>query len=556
MVVGFLVPFAVAALVVFVLRSARSRRASLTTGQQVRYFFHYAILSAALIVTAIGATGTLGRLFDRSSLVAADASQTALDLAMVLVGAPLTAVMAMTTRRRLAVDKGELASFGWALFVTVATVVPLVTSMFGGYRLLSFVFGVERYDGYAVSQTIVWLATWYVVRRVDRSTASGEPGFRHTVCALIGLGVAAVGLAQVASAIAQQLIDLTASEQFVLVASRTERALALFVVGGLVWLVYWVREVDRRPESDSWRFIVVIFGVGGGLVAAIVSVATVTYLLAVWLVGSPGSATAREHFDAIPDSIGTAFAGMLTWWYHRTLLIVRQSGRRTEIDRVYEYVMAAGGLVSTSVGAVLIVVGMVDAITGSRIIRGDTATNSLLLALILLAIGGPVWLSYWRGAARYCRDGEPDERTSVSRRVYVVTLLGVGGLVALGSAIASLYVVLRDLIDGRLGESTLRDVRYPVALLLVALGVAWEHLGPYRELHGAPAERRRRQIVLAGPPDPELEAAIASLSDVDVEWVHTTEGRWNHDEVLSRLAASRDDTMVVATSRGARFAAL
>lgn len=557
---GALIPLAVLALVIFAVRRARRGQSPLSTGQQVRFFFLYLLLLVSVLVAAAGLSGSIGPLADGSALVAEDSDEAALNLAMLLLGMPLAVALGLSTRRRLAADRTELLSFGWSLFVTVGTIVPLVAAMVGGYRTMLVVVRAEDYDGYALARLVVWSAAWYGLRRFDRSlTRAPRTALRHVTPALIGLGVSAVALGQIVSGLAQRVVDAGAEAVVLPSAGSLHRGLALLVVGGVVWVSEWLRGLNREPGSESWRFTVVLFGVTGGLIAAISSAAIVGYQVAVWLVGSPSSDVARSHFESLPDALGGLFAGGLVWWYHRTTLKERQGGSRAEVDRTYEHLMAAGGLGAASFGVVILIVAIVEALTGTRLLHGDSAVNTLLLACTLLVVGVPVWFAYWRSTLRRTT---AEERNSITRRVYLVTLLGVGGLVALGTAIGTVYVFLRDVIEGRLDSSTLRAVRYPLAVLMTSGGVAAYHFVVFRSEHpgGFPeasstsaARPSTRRVVVAGPRDPRLEATLREVPGVELEWVVGGEGAWPADDVVSRVSrivGDGDDATVVLTASG------
>jgi hypothetical protein len=558
--VGALIPLAVLALVIFAVRRARREQSPLSTGQQVRFFFLYLSLLVAVLVAAAGLAGSIGPVVDGAALVADDSDQAALNLAMLLLGVPLAVVLGLSTRRRLASDRTELQSFGWSLFVTVGTVVPLVVAMVGGYRTLLAVVRAEDYDGFALAQLVVWGATWYGVRRTDRALTHAAPtALRHVTPALIGLGVSAVALGQLVSGLVQRAFDAGAGAVVVPGASSLHRGLALLAVGGAVWVLEWLRGLNREPGSEAWRFAVVLFGVAGGLITAITSTAIVGYQVVVWLVGSPSSDVARTHFRSMPDAVGGLCAGGLVWWYHRTTLKERPGGSRAEVDRTYEHLMAAGGLGATSFGVVILIVAIIEASTGARLLRGDSAINTLLLACTLLVVGVPVWFAYWRSTLRR---RAAEERNSITRRVYLVTLLGVGGLVALGTAIGTVYVILRDMIDGRLDSSTLRAVRYPLAVLVTSGGVAGYHFAIFRGEHPGSsgdtslesgARTGPHRVVVAGPSNPTLEATLRAVPGVELEWVVAGDGSWPVDDVVgrvSRIVRAGGDAAVVLTSSG------
>jgi hypothetical protein len=217
--------------------------------------------------------------------------------------------------------------------------------------------------------------------------------------------------------------------------------------------------------------------------------------------------------------------------------------------------MTTGGLLAGTVGLIFVLVGVIDALTGTQILRGDTANNSLLLALILIALGGPVWFRYWHGIGqRYQRD-EIGERSSVSRKIYLIVLIGLGGLVALGSAIAVVYVVLRDVIESQFSSATLREVRYTVSILCAATTVVWYHLSPYQRLHEYKVARQRR-VIIAGPFDSKIDALLRSFPDLNVEWIHTQTGSWVYDDVLEQLNSSNDDLMIIVTASSVHVANL
>ena len=556
---GALIPLAVLALIVYAIRRSRREQSPLPVGQQVRFFFLYLAQLVALLVAAAGLAGSIGPIVDGAVLVAEDANQAALNLAMLLLGLPLTLLLGISARRRLISDRTELHSFGWSLFVTAGTVAPLIVAMIGGYRTLLAVLRAEDYDGFALSQSIVWGSTYFFMRRVDqRHTTSPRIALRHVTTVLIGLGVSAIALGELVSGIMQRVFDARTDSLVAATSTSLHRGLALFVVGSVVWVMDWLRGLHRRPDSEAWRFVVVLFGVTGGLIAAIASAAIVGYQVVVWLIGSPESDLARSHFRSLPDALGGLFAGGVTWWYHRTLLRERRRDARGEVDRAYEHVMSAGGLVAAALGVVILVVAVIEALTGTRLVRGDSAINTLLLACTLLVVGAPVWLVYWRATLRHV---VAEERGSITRRVYLLTWLGVGGLVALGAAIGTVYVFLRDAIEGRLESSTLRAVRYPLAVLVTSSGIAGYHYaifrGERRNEITEPALMTRlsvapHRVVVAGPRNPALEASLRAVPGVELEWVIGGSGVWPTDDVVGRVTriiqAGGDVTMVLTSS--------
>lgn len=381
-------------------------------------------------------------------------------------------------------------------------------------------------------QAIVWSASAIALHRIDRRVAPREHAdLRHVVLALIGLGTASVGFGRLVAGLIDRVVQ-PGSLKAVLVSGDNfiAEAVTLFVIAVPVWLVYWLRGLAQDPESDGWRLHVVLFGVAGGLVTAIVSGANLLYMIAVWYLGSPKETEIGDHFQSLPNVLGAAAAGLLVWWYHRTVLAHRVRLVRSEIDRTYTYVMASGGLIASGVGFVILLSALIEAITGRELVRGGSGLNTLIFALVVLVIGLPVWWYHWHAAESLQSQDGVAELTSVSRRVYLISLLGVGGLTALGSGIATVYVFLQDLIEGDLASSTLRSIRFPLAILITSGAVATYHFGLYRRDHPSRAVEttvaRRRSIVLVGPRDEDLDRMIRTIGPIDLRWITTTSGSW------------------------------
>jgi hypothetical protein len=242
------------------------------------------------------------------------------------------------------------------------------------------------------------------------------------------------------------------------------------------------------------------------------------------------------------------------------VLAARRGQQRTEIDRTYDYVMAIGGLIAVGVGVVILLGAFVEALTGGALLAGDPALNTLLLAVVLLIIGLPVWWVHWRAAGLHYASGEPDEIASVSRRVYLISLIGIGGLVALGTGIATVYIFLRDVIDGTLASSTVRSMRIPLATLLTSGAVATYHLGVFRadhRTHGDAIPRAiPRRVVLVGPYDASIDQLVRDRGEAQVEWVATRSGTWSAGDLQAILAELEGDIVISLTPSGAFGATL
>lgn len=562
MVVGLLFLVVVVALVVLAVRKADARAGRTATSDvtTLRRVFQYLLLYGLLVIVAIGVSGLLGRLLETDVLVTGDESALARDLTFTLVGGPLFVVVALWTRRRLADDTDEARSFGWAGYVTLASLTSLVVAMTGLDRVLTWAVGLEEYDGRALARLLVWGGLWAAHWWIDtRTTPREHARVHHLAGSLLGLVTAATGLGGLLSGTLRVLLGLDGGTVIATGGSPMREGLVTLAVGAPVWFVYWVRTTARDERTPLWLAYVLLVGVAGGLATAIVAASTLLYQVLVWLVGDPGSATAAEHFDDAPAAAAATVVGVLVWWYHRTVLRTEAGDARTEVRRVYEYLMAGTGLLAASAGLVMVLAALVDAAAGSPFIGGD-GVNTLLAAVTLLAVGGPVWWLYWRRIQAASRDTPTDEIASPTRRVYLAVLFGLGGLAAVVALIVGVYLLLDDVVQGTVGAETLRSMRFPVGVLFTTAAVAAYHGAVHRSdrerMPAAVAPQGPRFVLLVGPDDREVARAVARRTHGHVQaWTLVDDGRatWSADEVMAALeGTTAEEVMVLCDEDGLR----
>ncbi|MGA8209256.1 MAG: DUF5671 domain-containing protein [Nocardioidaceae bacterium] len=553
----------VAALVVVAARRVMRRDAETSAdGRALRRTFQYLLLLGLLAVVGAGLTGLLGRLFEPRVLVARDEAALARDLAFVVVGAPILVALVMWTRQLLARDAEEARSLGWAGYVSVAGLVTLVVAMTSLHRVLTWVAGLGEYDGGAIAGTLVWGALWGAHWWADtRVTPPDHRRVHHVLGSVAGLAVAATGLAGVLAAGLRILLGIDGGAALAGGDRPMLRGLVTVAVGAPVWLVYWVRSLARSGRDPLWVGYVLLVGAGGGLLVAVVAASTVGYSVLVWLLGDPGSGSAGDHFSSAPGTTAAAVVGAAVWWYHRTVL-AGDAEVRSEVHRIYDYVMAAIGLLAAAAGLVTLLAALVEALAGAAFV-GGAAVNTLLAALTLLAVGGPVWWVQWRRTQRAAALDPAGELRSPTRRGYLLVLFGIGVLVTVGALIAGVYLLFQDVVTGTVSAETLRRMRFPIGLVLATAGLAAYHWGVYRrDRQGDPrpaAPRGPGFLLLVGAPDDGIVAALARETGGHVlSWSRTDlEPRaWSVPEVLAALDGLPDvgsqEIVVVAEVGGVR----
>lgn len=515
--------------------AAPGQRDAETDGQSVRRFFQYLLLTGLLVAAASGVTGLLGRLLDLGRTMVGGDSGLALQLALTIVALPLWLLLARWTQRRAAAEPGELRSLGWAAYLTLVGLISLVVAMIGWYRVLTMAVGLAPFRGDAVALALVWTLVWAGHRWWGRrSTPREHLGALVLLGSLVGLGTAGWALAELVGATLRALTGLAGTS---IVGSGVEpllRAGALLLVGAAVWTVYWLLDGVRRPRTTGWLVLVLLVGVGGGLVTALGALSVLGYDVLVWLVGDREATSAGEHFRRTPGRVGAAVVGLIVWWYHQEVLATGRGVARTEVRRVYEYLMAAIGLLAAASGLVMVLVTLVEAIAArSQLVVGGSALNALLAALVLLAVGIPVWWWHWRLAQRARASDPPGELASVSRRTYLLVLFGVAGVAAVIALITLAYLLLEDALAGRLDAETIRRIRFALGILVTAGLLSAYHwtifrsdredaarLAPVRAASPYPA----RTVLLVADLAPDQQAELARRTGAAVQVLRPTGG--------------------------------
>lgn len=558
---GLLVPIVLIALIIFGIWRIRSGDAhGAIQGHSVRRFFQYLLLYGLIVISALGLSGLLGRVLERSTLVMADKTDLARNLSFVVVGIPLYILLAFWTRRRFVEDASEAESFGWGFYVTITSVTSLVVGMFALHDMISWTARVNDFHAPALARLIVWGGIWGMHWWVHlRSTPLKSLRVHHLLGSLISLGTVVVGLDQLISGAIQRIWSFGGEVLFVSHGDPILRGAATLIVGAPVWFLYWIKNYSKETRDPLWFSYVLLVGVGGGLIVAVVSASTVLYSALVWFVGDVGLADAATHFHSVPTAFGAVCVGVITWWYHHAMLEEDRKAGRTEVQRIYEYLMAGIGLLAAAGGLAMILVALVEALTSSSVISGSGATNALLGAATLLLVGAPVWLIFWKRIQNAIQSSPQEEHASPTRRVYLFILFGLGGVVAVITLLIGVFFLFDDIFKGIFGIETIRRIRFAFAILLTTGATAGYHWLIYRSerelmavgVHGP------RFVILVGPKDAELSRTVSQMTGGRVQsWVRKDdqEAEWVHEEVVDAIGESKDDSIIlIADSKGMRI---
>lgn len=457
-----------------------ARRSGWDIGSTIRRFFQQGMLLALVVLVATGVTGLLS-VADPD--VVAGPGYLAFMLSCVIVGAPALLLAARRARRRA----GGRSVFSGAGYLVLAELISLVTaatglSIWAGHLLEG------RFVIAPASVALVWGAVWAAHHRM-----AGRVGrLPHGVLAgsLIGLVAAAVSGVLVLARVFEWAYEAT-SGAVILVRNIGvfRETLVGLVVGGAIWLRYWGMLGQRRERTTLWRAYVLLAGVVAGLFTALAGVWNLAYLTLDWWFGRP-IGPAGPHFRELPVTLALIIVGGVVWRYHHTLMRSEGPEKRTEVDRAHDYTVAGVGLIATVGGTAAVIAAAIQALTPATVLY-PSDRSELVAAVTVLLVGAPLWWRHWTGIQRI-RDARPSpEIASPARRIYLIALFGVGGVVALVSLLVLVYRALEQVLGPGVGAGTVLAIRWPLALVsTVGLTAAYH--------------RTVRRTDLAMMPDPEI----------------------------------------------------
>ena len=567
MIFGFLIPLLFLAIIIVVARKLFSRDShGAPSTFSIRRLFQYALLFGLLSVSAAGVAGLIGRLFDIGHVIAESRTDLARDISFTIVGFPLYLLVGRWTKKTLSDDSSERRSVAWNLYLSVVSLTALITSLTAAYGILMWALGEESFRGQQLSRLLVWGLIWIVHWQLIRSTSRDEESRAHYLAgSLIGLGVLAVGLANLISSVTQLLVAQDEKSVLIESSNPTMRALSLIIIGLPVWFQYWLRVAQSLKRELLWFSYVMLVGVAGGFIALVASSSVVVYDSIVWFFGDTVSDIATQHFNDSIGALGSGIVGLGVWWYHAGIVRDTDENERSEVRRVYEYIISGISLIAAAAGLMMIMVAVIESVTPGEVVSTTSSTNTLLLAVTLIIVGAPVWWFFWnRIEGHVAVDGL--EQSSPTRRIFLLMLFGVSSIAAVVSVLTGVFLFLDDLLNSRLGLETVRQMRYALAILLANAAISWYHWSIYRHERTISIKKAKREkfVVLVGPQDSTIAESIESeiggkvqvwdSTSVDgiksgVDGVMDGSIPWDKDAIIKLIASMQSDEIMILNEK-------
>ena len=543
------------AVVVLVIRKVSKRATSSSnTAQPVRLFFQYALAFGLFMIVTVGLAGLLSRALDVSNIVNADQSSLASNLAFVVVGGPLLAGITIWLRNSLRENPSEGHGLIPTFFATLAAIVSLLVFLSSAIAALHNVISGDEVLGSTLGRTIVWGTALILVLKISNSVIpKNDFRIQYFVGSFITALAALIGLVQVLGGVLALLLSQQTffdTQKLALVSPDNPIGIGLgtLVMSGALWVYYWIKNANTNKSDTLWLAYVLIAGVGGTLVIAITSLSISLYQVLVWFVGEPTSQNAGEHFASIPQSLATAFAGFLFWWYHKSLL--PNESERTDVQRTYEYLVSAISLIASAIGISIVIVALIESLTSQVQLAGAGAINTLLGAGTVIVVAGPVWWHFWSRIQSISRAESNAELSSPVRRIYLFLLFGVGGIVAIVSLITIVVQLFDGILSSNLGANTFSEMRFAIGILISTGIVAAYHWEIYRHEKSVEVSfaTTATNVLLVGPNSPELIQKLKATTGAKVSFLQRADASelvWPTEHVIELVAQSNEHDLLI-----------
>lgn len=556
-ILGWIIPIA---LIVVIVRAFKGRSGLPGDSPTVvlRRFFQYVVLLGLMSIVAFGLAGLVAEALPESNTIVKRGSDLARPLAFLVVGGPLLVAMTFWTRRRLEAEPGERESLGWAFYLTVSLLIALAVVMTVGVQVLDWALSDGDLNTTDISLGLVWAGVWVLHWLIAKRAIDPAQMNVHVLAgSAAGLGVL-VGSLVVALAAALNSLYSEVFETLLFddLDELLLEAASLFIVGAVTWWWYWLRTGAKAERRTLWNVYVLLLGVLGGLLTALIATGLLIAATLEWFIGDPDTSAAADHFDITPEAVTALLVGAAVWLYHRFIL---GSAERTEVHRAYDYIVSGVGLLAVAGGVATAIIALLDVATEPDNVIGRSSEEGVLIAAItLLIIGAPLWWVTWAGVRRRARIDPEAELGSGTRRIYLFSLLGIGAITAIISLIFFVFIVLEDLLDGKLGTESINDAEVAIGLLLASLAVAGYHWTVHQEDRAVlpdEVKTRLREVIFVCVDGQDVATSIAEATGARVHvWARLDDvsGSLNADEVVDALKRQdQEQVLVVQKASGA-----
>ena len=483
----------------------------------IRRVWFYVVTIVTLGIFAAGVGQLLNLLFNMtiksSSLTGAGAfnqQQLSLGLAMTVIGGPLWFFFWRALQRRVKDNREETGATIRKLFLNFILLVTAFMALITARNLITWLLaGVSSASGLAmlIVAGIIWFYHWRVSEDEGQPSSAAKTLRRWYVYILAGFSLVwlAMGLVQL---INTEVVNLPVWGNPLVRGqfwnSNAKMSIALILIGGVTWYFHWFRMARNDFDSKLRQVYFYLPAISGGAITVLVALTILLYRIFLSAFGNV-STLGGAQFQFLGWAIPTILAGLAIWGYHLRLA-QEEAGKvqekRQSAQRVYFYLMSFLGL-GTMVAGFSILFGLlinliINAVGTSLTLTTGWWQKQLAVSLALLIVGAPLWLYYWNGILKRVQKGGISEWRALSRRIFLYVIIGVSIITLAADLVNIVYQLLSGVLKADFGVNVLRNAKWSVQTLVVAVPLLWYHWRILRtdQHHGAESIITQKTVTL------------------------------------------------------------
>ena len=475
----------------------------------VRRLYFYAIAFISFEVVLWGVIGLI-RSIVKPHLITDNARALATALSLILVGVPFFLVHWLWAQRAAAREEEEKTATLRAVFLYGALFATLLPAVQNLLALINRTFiGAARlsYESALIGGTQSWpdnliaivlnlslAAYFWSILRAEWPTLPDTENFKDIrrlyryLWMLYGLLMIIFGTQQnlrFILYIPTNLIGSVGRETFI-------NATALLVIGTPIWFFAWRSIQDALTDPDEnnslLRRVILYLLALGATITVLTAGGNILFSLLSRLMGENISTTDLIKNISGPLSILIPFGALWGYyggWLNKHIAAEVNVARRSEMKRVYFYILAIIGLGATITGLLLLFTHIINQVTnGTDVSASDFLLRQLAGAIAVILVGLPLWLLTWRPMqAEALETGEVGgyARRSVIRKAHLYLVLFASVLGTMTPAAIIVFLLIQAALKGHAESNFLNSILNAIATLVTFSVVLAYHYSALRK---------------------------------------------------------------------------
>ena len=454
--------------------------------------------------------------------------QLSLGLALLIIGGVLWFLFWRVIQRSVSDNPTETESAIRKLFINIILATSALVGLFAAADFLQWLIGGAlqgqlQSEGLAtlIVAGIVWYYHWWVEENEGQPSSVGKTLRRWYVYLLSAWGLVwlSIGLVQLVNTI---VLHLPVWEEVMVYGkfweSNVHGNISWILLGSSMWAFHWFRMARWDSDSTLRQVYLYLIAILGGAIAGLVALATSLSNVFRFAFGSLNAA-GDTYFQFLGWTVPTMLVAVAIWAYHQQVVkeeAAQLHERRLSARRVLFYLMSFIGLGALSAG-LIVLIGillelLVNAVSSELVmITPRWWSDQLGICLALIVVATPIWLYYWNKVLQMAVAGGVVEWRARSRRIFLYVVVGVTIITLAADLINIIYQLLNGVLQGTFGVDVLRQSKWSLQTLVVALPVLLYHWHILRQDQRLGAEiipMQREVTVLAGEQASDLVSMI------------------------------------------------